>query len=360
MSSARYKSKHQDTVFIGHSHDWTVDAILSVTLSREAKTIKNEERSVRTHSESFDESFGTSEVRRYYDANTRMFLRLGHGRRARAIHRAVWVERAGTREAAMHYLEECIQKEIQEAGALSVFDLGCGVGGSMMHLARSYQGEIFGITLSPVQEKLARDLFLKVGFAGRCHISQGDFLDENTHTQWRTKSRGPRIAYAIESFVHAEDPSVFFENLSGSLDTGDRLIICDDFLTEKGRTELSDSLKHGVNYKPGRSNNHKRYRCWLEEHRRGWHAHNRITLKELFDIAQRYSFRKRAVSDLTSCLELNRPRDRIIRFAVVAGRHLPLRGSIWDNLVGGNALQRCLTSGLLCFAYISLEKTAAL
>ena len=60
--------------------------------------------------------------------------------------------------------------------------------------------------------------------------------------------------------------------------------------------------------------------------------------------------------DLTPYLELRRPRDRALALLVAAARPLPLRGDYWRSLVGGDALQRCLGSGLLAYRLLVLRR----
>ena len=164
---------------------------------------------------------------------------------------------------------------------------------------------------------------------------------------WRMakKSRRPRVAYAVESFIHGRNPSLFFQNLTASLEPGDRLILCDDFLTQRGREILA-----------GTTTDRRRMRH-LQEHRLGWHAQNRLTHGELLELVVKHGFRERKVQDLTPYLELDRIRDIIIRIVVSLGRGLPIRHSAWENMLGGNALQLCLKGELLSYLYISLEKS---
>ena len=83
--------------------------------------------------------FDRAHVQRYYDRHTAAFLRYGQGGGAGAIHRAVWGPGVETREAAFHYVEDRIVDQLRAtlpaAAQPSVLDLGCGVGGSLCHLA---------------------------------------------------------------------------------------------------------------------------------------------------------------------------------------------------------------------------------
>jgi cyclopropane fatty-acyl-phospholipid synthase-like methyltransferase len=96
-------------------------------------------------------------VRRYYEQNTRLFMALGNDRAMHTIHRALWAEGVHDLESALNYSSELILAEIRSyerdhpTQALTVLDLGCGVGGSLFYLARHYQRPGSSATLSPTQ-----------------------------------------------------------------------------------------------------------------------------------------------------------------------------------------------------------------
>jgi len=305
-----------------------------------------------------------SDVARYYDANTARFLRRGHGRKAGAIHRAVWTQRAQTREEAMHGVDARILREVHRLRAASVLDLGCGVGGSMLYLAERCAVRLHGITLSGVQADIGERFFREAGIADRCRIQRGDFLDPQTYRLWNERSRPPRLAYAVESFTHARDASSFFRAVTAALAPGDGLVLCDDFLTPRARTILVNPGRRS-DAGPGESESarsarlRRRARRRLEEHRTGWHAHNRVTPDEARGLAGGFGFRLRGAVDLTPHLELDRPRDLFIRAVVALGRRLPIRGSAWENMLGGNALQLCLKADLMRYLMLFFEKTEA-
>ncbi len=97
-------------------------------------------RSDPTAGEETTRSARSSPVRRYYDTSTRLFTVLGHGRRSRTIHRAVWGPGVADREDAMHFVHTLILDELVDAGADRFLDLGCGVGGSLSYLLRRTSG----------------------------------------------------------------------------------------------------------------------------------------------------------------------------------------------------------------------------
>lgn len=52
----------------------------------------------------------------------------------------------------------------------SVVDVGCGIGGSSRYLARKFEAECQGITLSPVQAQRANSLAAAQGLADKVNM----------------------------------------------------------------------------------------------------------------------------------------------------------------------------------------------
>ena len=94
-------------------------------------------------------------------------MALGTGGTEGVIHRAVWGPGVTSAAGAFHYVDDRIADIIEglEPGPavirdaseprLRLLDLGCGVGASLCHIARRLDASGTGITLSPVQARLA-------------------------------------------------------------------------------------------------------------------------------------------------------------------------------------------------------------
>src|SRR4051794_17506277 len=142
-------------------------------------------------------------VRRLYDRNTARFRRLGEG--GASIHRAVWAPGVRTRADAFHHVDDVVLSLLADTPAPRVVDLGCGVGGSLVHLAARRSdlvGE--GITISPAQVAAAATLIGQAGLAARVRVRQGDFVDPPADLA------GADLALSIEAFVHGPDPAAYF------------------------------------------------------------------------------------------------------------------------------------------------------
>ncbi len=141
-------------------------------------------------------------VARYYDRNTLRFLWVG-ARGSYAIHRQLWGPGVGSVRDAANYLDVLIAKEIGaliEVEDLAILDIGCGVGGTLFHLAHTFpRSRLHGITISQRQYEIANRLRSERGLDGRCRFTQGDF---------DTMALGAKAdaVVAVESFVHSGSP----------------------------------------------------------------------------------------------------------------------------------------------------------
>jgi len=263
----------------------------------------------------------TAEVRRYYDRHTARFIAYGQGGVEGAIHRAVWGAGVTTHEQAFHYVDDCLSKAFltlpSSDGSRHVIDLGCGVGASLCYLARQLPILGTGVTLSPVQARLARARIHAAELTDRLRCIEGDFTDltlELPHAD---------MVCAIESFVHSANPTAFFAQCARIVRPGGILAICDDM-----RRPTIDVAAHRV----------------ITRFRRGWHIHTLIDRNELRQLATAAGFTHRSTEDLTPHLELGRPRDRALALLTALIGWLPI-DSILGHLTGGSALHSCLERG---------------
>lgn len=280
--------------------------------------------------------FDADEVRRYYDRQTAGFVALGQGGGEGAIHRAVWGPGVSTRSQAFHYVDDRIV-EIVESLAHDqpsdvpphVLDLGCGVGGSLVYLASRVPMRGTGVTLSPVQAKLATGRFEAAGLADRLTCLAADY----THLPEAIPPAD--LAFAIESFVHATSPVAFFAECARVIRPWGRLVICDDLA------------------RPGGGAAAERARA---QFRRGWHVNTLLTREELIAHGAAAGFAHEDTTDLTPWLELGRPRDRAIAAFVALFGWLPLDRTPIAHLVGGAALQRGLAKGWIGYEIIRFRR----
>jgi hypothetical protein len=149
------------------------------------------------------------------------------------------------------------------------------------------------------------------------------------------------LVMSIEAFLHSPSPTAYFKAAARHTLPGGTLVVCDDFLTARATGSLS-----------------KRERRWIEEFRHGWVAPSTVTSDEAHAAAEQAGFELQTNLDLTPFLELRRPRDRALSLAVSLTRGLPIPGYRWRSLVGGNALQMALLSGLMEHRFMTWKRVA--
>jgi len=253
-------------------------------------------------------------VRHYYDANTWKFLLSGN---QRAIHRELWGPGVTSPDEAVHHTHALVLDELGPDDG-RVLDLGCGVGTAALYLARRRPVEVVGVSISPAQIRLAERFAARSGpLQGSVRFRAADF------TELPPELTGFALAFAIESFVHADPASAFFGEAARALRSGGVLVVIDDVRV----TDPADPR--------------------LDDFRRGWHIGTLLSVPEAARLAAVAGLDLVASRDLSSMQRLGRPRDRLLRAAQPVLRRL-LGRSVWvDSLVGGDALQRCHQQGLL-------------
>jgi cyclopropane fatty-acyl-phospholipid synthase-like methyltransferase len=265
-------------------------------------------------------------VRDYYDANTWKFLITGN---ERAIHRELWGPGVTSRGEAVHHTHAVVLDQLGP-GDRRVLDLGCGVGAAALYLARRRPVEVVGVSISPAQIRLADRYAARAGpLPGAVRFAMADF------TALPGDLTGFDLAFAIESFVHADPAAAFFEQAARALRPGGALVIVDD-------------VRAGDREDPA-----------LEDFKAGWQAPSVLTVAEAEALAAGAGLALVASDDLSSLQRLGRPRDRFIHAVVPVLRRLRGR-SLWaQSMVGGDALQHCHRAGVLEYRLLRFERGAA-
>jgi tocopherol O-methyltransferase len=163
-------------------------------------------------------------IRQHYDLAT-PFYRLLWGPH---IHHGLWEEGDATPRAAQHRLIDRLASAATLAPGERVLDVGCGMGGSSIELARTYGCTVTGITLSPLQRAWARFSAVCQGLGGRTRFLCQDaenvhFPDESFDAVWN-----------IECSEHLFDKPAFFRKVGHWLRPGGRIALC-AWLAGEGR-----------------------------------------------------------------------------------------------------------------------------
>ncbi len=281
----------------------------------------------------------TSDIRTYYERNTHLFLALGAGGRARAIRRAVWAAGVSTIEQALNYSSRLVLEEIarlrRPGEGLHIVDLGCGVGGSLFYLASQLDDVLraTGVTISPLQVRLAREHAARLGLGDRCRFIEADFL--------ALPDLPPAdVVFSIEAFIHAPAPERYFEQVARLIRAGGRLALCDDFLSARG---VSKALTANE-------------RRWVGAFQAGWHAPGLSSVTQVTQMAGRHGFSVVSDRDLTPDLRLLNWPSRLMHALIGLGSAAWLPWAYWRSTVGSLALQQCLKAGLVTYRFVVFER----
>ena len=278
--------------------------------------------------------FDPADVRRYYDRHTPAFLKYGQGGGAGAIHRAVWGTGVRTREQAFHYVEDRIVELARslatQDAALHVVDLGCGVGASLCYLADRLWMRGTGITLSPVQVRMAAGRIRAAGLSDRVLCIEADYC------RLPAAIGSADLAYAIESFVHGPSPERFFAECRRLVRPGGLLVICDDFARPATHPDAARAVDRFC---------------------RGWHVNTLLQPDDLQALARAAGFDHLSTTNLSPMLETRRTRDRAIGLLAGVLEHLPFGRDRFGHLAGGSALQTCLAHGWVGYDLAVFQRT---
>ncbi len=274
-------------------------------------------------------SLDTNAIRRYYDENTRLFLRFAPSA-SLTIHRALWADGVDSHTRALNYSNELIRNEISklvEARKLArvrLLDLGCGAGASLAYILPRLSMPTFGVgvTISEAQAHIARRYIA---------VAQADF-------QAIPFTPGFDAAYSIEAFCHATAPENYFAGVARVLAPAGRLILVDDFL---GAPVANENEKQ-----------------WLAAYQTGWHVPNIRTIETITALAQTFGLRVIEQRDLTPCLKLRALPDFPARIVRAIGERIPARHPIVPSMLGSLALQQCLKMGMVRYCFLVFEKIA--
>ncbi len=278
-------------------------------------------------------------IARYYDRSTRRFLWMGRSGAALAIHRPLWPSGTISPAEAAEHVNTLVAEAAETAlgrEPARVLDLGCGVGGTLLHLARRWPAaELTGLTLSPDQVALARGFAAQRGLDTRCRFLAANFLDPPAGIA------PADLAVAIESAVHAPSAAAFARAASARLLPGGVLVVVDDMLA---RPEAALAPDHAA---------------LVAQFRRGWHLGHVATADETTAAAARAGLAPCAAQDLTGLLRLDRLRDHLLRPIGPLAARLRLEGvPLFANMIGGNALTCAYRAGIMRYRLLAFRKAA--
>lgn len=163
----------------------------------------------------YQPSAGVSEIREHYDRIS-VFYRALWGDH---IHHGYFEDRESPERAQLKLIERLAEMAGIPAGA-SVLDVGCGVGGSARWLARELDCTVLGITLSPVQARMAAEAAAREGLGDRAR-----FAVKDAH-RLDFPAGSFDVVWVIECSEHLQDKEAFIQACQRVLKPGGTLALC--------------------------------------------------------------------------------------------------------------------------------------
>jgi tocopherol O-methyltransferase len=157
-------------------------------------------------------------IRSHYQLGT-LFYRLLWGPH---IHHGLWDQEESQESAlvAQCQLTDTLADMAKIVESDKVIDVGCGMGGSSIRLARLRGCDVTGVTLSPVQKYWATVSSKLKGVGGKTR-----FLAEDAE-QIVVPENSIDVMWSVECTEHLFDKPAFFERAAKWLRPGGRMAIC--------------------------------------------------------------------------------------------------------------------------------------
>jgi len=148
-------------------------------------------------------------IRKHYDRLSFLY-RLFWGEH---LHHGYWDADQSAAQAQVRLMERLAEQAHVPRGA-RVLDIGCGLGGSAFWLADQFDCNVIGMTISPVQARMANKKAKARGLSDRVQFQVKDA------NQWQPEPESVGIVWIMESSEHFRNKKAFFQTMRVRPETG--------------------------------------------------------------------------------------------------------------------------------------------
>ena len=136
------------------------------------------------------------------------------------IHHGYWIRGDESKEKAQLQLIEHLAQLADVKSGWDVLDIGCGMGASSLHLAKTYCANATGITISQVQVEIARQAAMNARLDVKFLLMDAEAMDFQNQFD---------LIWCVESISHFERLEEFFASAARLLKPGGTFAIIDWF-----------------------------------------------------------------------------------------------------------------------------------
>ncbi len=157
------------------------------------------------------------------------------------LHHGYWISGEETKERAQIQLVERLAYLAGLAPGSRILDVGCGFGGSSIYLAKEYDADATGITISPIQVEMARKAVSIDGVKAKFILMDAEEMKFDQPFD---------VVWSIESISHCQQKERFFASAAQCLKSGGTVAITDWFkkehLTQREYQKFIQPIEKGM------------------------------------------------------------------------------------------------------------------
>jgi tocopherol O-methyltransferase len=153
-----------------------------------------------------------------------------------ALHYGFWYEDTKTLAEAVRNTDNFVIDNLKINSKDIVLDAGCGVGGTAIYVAENTGAKVWGITLSKIQQNIAREKALKSKASNLLKFSIRDYTETNFENDSFSK------IFGIESICYASSKMDFLKEAYRILKPGGKIAIIDGFLIKDNLDQREEKI----------------------------------------------------------------------------------------------------------------------
>ena len=177
-------------------------------------------------------------IRAYYDETWLDYRMLWLNPQNRAIHFGYWDEHTRSHTQSLLAMNRVLASHLGIRSGQRILDAGCGVGGSSIWLAKTYDVDVVGITPVASQVARAQRYAQEHGVVDHVTFEQQDY----THTTFPDSSFD--VVWALESLCHAPDKQLVLAEARRLLRPGGRLGMVEYMRARRPHASVDEVLLH--------------------------------------------------------------------------------------------------------------------